>query len=97
MAESKTLLGVGKIDFFTYYLTVRDESKNILWEGTINGRLFEGPDGQPARQPVEIPLKLTQTLRKHQGVYYSEWKPEWEDITKGQLIDGDNKTSSQED
>ena len=97
MAESKTLLGVGKVNFFTYSLTVRDEAKNIIWEGIVNGKIFKGPSGQPALQPEEVPPKLRQALQKHQDVYYSEWKPVWEDITKGQLVDGDNKTSSQED
>ena len=93
-------IGVGKIDFFTYYLTIRDESKNILWEGTINGKPFKGPDGLPALQPEEIPRKLSQALQKHRGVYYSEWKPAWEVIEPEQLQkgeDGDNQTSSQED
>ena len=79
-SKPKVRIGIGEIKFFTYYLIVKDESKNILWEGTINGKLFKGPNGLPALQPAEIPRKLTQALRQHSGVYYSEWEPAWEVI-----------------
>jgi hypothetical protein len=96
MEESKpqVKIGVGRIEFISYYLTVRDKSKKVIWEGLINGKAFKGPDGQPALQPEEVPPKLAQALRQlgRDVTYYSEWVPAWEVID-----DGNNETPSQED
>ena len=94
MEEPQIKVGVGKIEFVSYYLTVKDELKKVLWEGLINGKLFKGPDGQPALQPEEVPSKLAQAIRQlGPGIkYYSEWVPAWKVIE-----DGNNETPSQED
>lgn len=67
--------------FYTYSIIIHTDEKGVLWEGEINARPIQGPEGIPGLEFArhEVPKELAQVLRDN-PVVKIEWSEAWEII-----------------
>ncbi len=88
-------LGVGHIHFFSYWLTVKNIQKEIIWEGPVYAK--EVVTGDDKRLDIEsLPEELKAAVTSVPQ-YFSEWEPTWEEVQTGLLTDGNNINGGEED
>ena len=73
-------VGVGTSEFVTYIMKFTNSDGEVLWEGFVDGKPVQAPDGSWGVTPKALPRDLFDILRTI-PVYHAEWVEAWEDVT----------------
>lgn len=81
MDETKPIIGVGKIQHVSYWLTLFDEQDNVIWDGMINATERTNDAGEKMLEVGERPAGIAQAYQHHRQLK-ATWIPAWEEINE---------------
>jgi len=85
---SEVAIGVGKPEWFSYWLKMFDEEEGLVWEGMVDGRTIrnsEGVVGLTVYNPT-LPQGFREAAGKY-GKLRTEWEPVWEVVELKQITE----------
>jgi len=101
---SQTKIGVGSLQFYSFWVKAYNQDNELVWEGIVDGRPETRKDGIKMLRIENntIPQELREAFDKH-GALRTEWEPAWEEVATKQLTeevsvqDEDNQAGSKGD
>ena len=98
---SQIRLGVGNLQFYSFWVKAYSEKEGLVWEGIVDGRPERRKDNQIMLRLDNntIPIELNEAFQKY-GTLRTEWEPAWEEVETKQLTeeitvqDEDNQAAS---
>ena len=101
---SQTKIGVGNLQYYSFWVKAYDEKEGLVWEGILDGRIEERKDKVKMLrlQNNAVPTELREAFDKY-GTLRTEWEPAWEEVATKQITeetaiqDEDNQAGSKGD
>jgi len=104
MGEYKVAIGVGSLEYYSYWLKAYAKSEGLVWEGMVDAKLHKNKDGSEGLRVLRstTPHGLQEAVNKY-GTLRMEWEPAWEEVipkqitAKASVQDEDNNAGSERD